>query len=212
MTEVYEKGAAISPDKLAELVAWFRANVGKYQAAALSGSLPAGVPADFYAQLIEIAHTAKIPVYLDASGEALKRGLEAHPALIKPNKEEFAALIGSELKTIDDTIAAAQEISMQYDTMVVVSLGEEGAIAAFGTLVYQAIPPSVEFVSAVGSGDSLLAGIIYGMVRGGSLKEQLRGGVAAGTANTLQLGAGIFTWEQFERIYGQVTLKILKGN
>ncbi len=207
MTEVYEKGAAIPPEKLAELVAWFRANVGNYQAVALSGSLPAGVPADFYAQLIEIAHTAGVPVYLDASGEALKRGLEARPALIKPNQAEFAALIGGELKTVTDTIAAAREISTRYDTSVIVSLGEAGAIAAFQNEVVQALPPPVAFVSAVGSGDCMLAGILYSIVRGGDLRKQLRSGVAAGTANTLQLGAGIYTREQFDQIYEQVTFK-----
>ncbi|MBI1257851.1 MAG: hexose kinase [Chloroflexi bacterium] len=207
MTEIYEKGAAISAEKLGELIDWFRGNVMHYQAVVLAGSLPAGVPTDFYAQLIEIAHQVNIPVYLDGSGEALKKGLQVHPALIKPNQQEFADLVDSELKSVNDYLLAAQKISIQYETTVIVSLGEAGAIGVFRSLTYQALPPPVEFVSAVGSGDSLLAGIIFSTLRGGSLKEQVRCGVAAGTANTLQLGAGIFTAEQFEQIYAQVTFK-----
>ena len=207
MTEIYEQGGAISAEKLDELVEWFRANVGDYQAVVLAGSLPAGVPTDFYARLIEIAHQVSIPIYLDSSGEALKRGLEARPALIKPNQKEFAELAGSELKTVKETLLAAQKISIQYETTVIVSLGDAGAVGVFRSLMYHALPPPVEFVSAVGSGDCLLAGIIFSTLRGGSLKEQVRCGVAAGTANTLQLGAGIFTANQFEEIYQQVTFK-----
>ena len=207
MTEIYEKGAVISAEKLSELIYWFSENIGKFRAVALSGSLPAGVPADFYAELIGSARVAGVPVFLDASGEALKRGLEARPTLIKPNKKEFADLVGRTLESIEDYAAAALRLWAQYRVKVILSLGGEGALAVDDNQVIHALPPSVEFVSAVGSGDCLVAGMLHSRVRGGSLEEQLRAGVAAGTANTLQLGAGIFTREQFDQIYAQVTFK-----
>jgi fructose-1-phosphate kinase PfkB-like protein len=144
-------------------------------------------------------------VYLDASGEALRRGLAAKPRLIKPNKHEFADLVGGALVHIEDYAAAAVEIAARYETTVVLSLGADGAICAYQTKVLHARPPHVTITSAVGSGDSLLAGILDAAARGADVPEQLRCGVAAGTANALRLGAGVFTREDFDRIYANVT-------
>src|SRR5450432_804295 len=79
LTEIYEKGEAVPPDKVEEFKKHFQSIIGHYQAVTLSGSLPTGVPTDYYAQLIEIARAASIPVFLDTSGEALRMGIEAQP-------------------------------------------------------------------------------------------------------------------------------------
>jgi tagatose 6-phosphate kinase len=207
LTELYEKGAPIPVDKLDELIALFQSIIGGFQLVALSGSLPAGVPPDFYARLTQIAHAANISVLLDTSGEALQLGLQAKPLLIKPNRTEFTQLLGRELKDTGDYAAAARDIAAQYDMIVVLSLGADGAIAAQGQSVVQAQPPPLTIVSAVGSGDCLLAGVAYGLTHSFTLGESLQYGVAAGTANALRLGAGIFTLEDFNRIHKLVTIK-----
>ncbi len=200
MTELYEKGAEIPPDKLDALINLFRSRVGDAAAVTLSGSLPAGVPTDFYGQLIEIAHEANVPVYLDSSGAALKAGCLAKPTLIKPNQHEFAELVGVPLKSRADYISAALNVSAHFGTIVVLSLGAEGAIAADNTEVYHAQPAPIKVVSAVGSGDCLLAGVSYGLSHGFTLAESLRYGVAAGTANAMQIGAGIFSLKDFQTV------------
>jgi 1-phosphofructokinase family hexose kinase len=206
MTEVYERGEPVPAEKLAELVALFRAEVGKYRQVALSGSIPPGVPSDFYARLIEIAHEEGVGVSLDASGAALKEGLAAQPEIIKPNKLEFAELVGASLTTIPEFADAAYDVAARYRTTVVLSLGADGAIGVSGMGRWWARPPQVEIVSAVGSGDSLLAGVIA--TRDG-IAEALRYGVAAGTANALRLGAGVFTLEDFNQIYENVVVDSL---
>jgi tagatose 6-phosphate kinase len=208
LTELYENGDPISADKLTELTELFRRSVVGCTAVTLSGSLPAGVPADFYARLIEIARAAGVPAYLDVGREALKRGLAAKPALIKPNRKEFADLVG-DLTSTEAYVAAASEIAARYDTTVVLSLGADGAIGAVGTNVWRVRPPQVKIVSAVGSGDCLLAGVTHCLTAGGSLEDALRCGVAAGTANALRLGAGLFTPEDYDRIYPDVSVERL---
>jgi len=208
MTEIYEKGEPVSSEKVHELIERFGQLVSRCRAVVLSGSLPAGVPPDFYAQLIRIAHLANIPVYLDASGEALRQGIEAQPDLIKPNKQEFAHFVGGDLDSLDGYAAAAIEVATRYKTKVVLSLGADGALMAAGSQLLRARPPQVTITSAVGSGDSLVAGLLY--ASGADVREQLRCGVAAGTANALRLGAGVFTREDFERIYAGVTVDSLK--
>lgn len=206
LTELYENGAPIPADRLDALIEQVRALAGQCEVITLSGSLPAGVPTDFYAQLIEIAHGAGKRVFLDASGEALKRGLDAKPFLIKPNRKEFSDLIGRELPDVAAYAQAASEVAAHSGTTVVLSLGADGAIAANAQDVCHIKPPTLKVTSPVGSGDSLLAGVTYGLLRGYSLVDALRYGVAAGTANALNIGAGIFSAADFERVYEGVTV------
>jgi tagatose 6-phosphate kinase len=207
LTEIYEQGEPVPRAALEAFLDLFRSIVGRYAAITLSGSLPPGVPAGFYGELLALARAAGVPGLLDSSGEALRQGLEtASPLLIKPNATEFAELVARKLTSLADIASAAAEVALRYGTIVVVSLGAGGLLAATGREVVQARPPQVPIVSAVGSGDCTLAGIAYGLVRGWPLADVLRYGVAAGTANALCLGAGAFTLEDFERVRDQVMI------
>lgn len=212
MTEIYEKGDAVPPAKVAEMLVRFEAVVGKYTAVTLSGSLPPGASSDFYAQLINLAHKAGVLTFLDSSKEALLQGVAAKPFLIKPNENEVAILVGQELNNTADFATAAAAISTRYETIVVLSLGKEGAIAAQGQEVLYVQNPPVEAQSAVGSGDCMLAGLAYGFTRGYSLVEAVKYGVAAGTANTLVIGAGQFTMHDFNEVYDNTRIQTLKNS
>lgn len=209
LTELYEKGEAIPIEKTAEFKAYFAANVARFSAVTLSGSLPPGVPLDFYRQLIEIAHAANVPVLLDSSGEALRQGVAARPDLIKPNETEVAELSGRVLKTRSDFVAAARDLSARYQTRVVISIGAEGAIAADQNRVWRVWPPPVTITSAVGSGDCLLAGLAFGLTHGFAFETAVQYGVAAGTANTLMAGAGVFALEDFAAVLSRTAVEQL---
>ena len=205
LTEVYEQGEPIPPDKLAEFNTRFEHAVAGCEAVTLSGSLPPGVPSDFYAELIRLAHAAHVPALLDASGDALQQGIAARPALVKPNKQEFEDLLGARYETGAAGVPAMIELAQRYETTVIVSLGAEGVICANGEQVIRVRPPRVRAVSAVGSGDALLAGIAFGIAHSFSLEESLRYGVAAGAANALRIGAGVFDKREFDALVSQVT-------
>jgi tagatose 6-phosphate kinase len=207
LTELYENGEAIPPAQAQALKELFAKLVGETEYAAISGSLPRGLPHAYYAELLQIARAANVPAALDCSGEALRQGLaQGQPALIKPNQAEFQALIGRSLSEPGEFSAAAREVAAQYGTTVILSLGAAGAIAATATESWQACPPPVKIASAVGSGDALLAGVLQSLARGLELPEALRRGVAAGTANALTVGAGRFTREDFESILIKVKI------
>lgn len=205
LTELYEKGAPVTPQNIDDLLTRFRQHLTGASMATLSGSLPAGAPPDLYRTLGEIAQSAGVPFVLDSSGAALRHGLEARPALVKPNQSEFAELVGSS----DDIPAAARNLAQRYGTRVVVSLGADGVLATDGTQTWRARPPQVQLVSAVGSGDSLVAGLVLALAQGAPFEDALRSGVAAGTANTLQLGAARFTLDDYTRIRAQVMVDLL---
>ena len=204
MTEIYEKGEPVPVEKVDELRDHLRKNIGKYKAVTLSGSLPPGVPLDFYAGMIEIAKAAGVLTFLDSSGDALRSGVEAGPFFVKPNETEVKSLLEVNTSNSLDFAQVAVEISTRYKTNVVLSMGAKGAIAAKGQEVFEVSIPNVEAKSAVGSGDCMLAGLAYGVLHGFSFEETIVGGVAAGTANTLTIGAGQFKIGDFERLRGQV--------
>ena len=204
MTEIYEKGETVPAEKVEELRDHIRSIVGKYKAVTLSGSLPPGVPADFYAGVIEAAREAGVLTFLDTSGEALRKGVEAGPFFVKPNETEARALLGSSSNEPFDFARGAAEIAKKYGANVLLSLGADGAVAAQGQETFIVKNPLVEAKSAVGSGDCMLAGLTYGILHGLSFEESVGCGVAAGTANTLTIGAGQFKIQDFERLRGQV--------
>ena len=204
MTEIYERGEPVPAEKVEELRDHIRKNIGKYKAVTLSGSLPPGVPSDFYADVIEIAKAAGVLTFLDSSGDALRGGVEAGPFFVKPNETEVKSLLDVNTSDSLDFVQAAVEVSTRYETNVVLSMGAKGAIVAKGYEVFDVKNPRVEAKSAVGSGDCMLAGLTYGVLHGFSFEESIVCGVAAGTANTLTIGAGQFKIGDFEKLRGQV--------
>ena len=206
LTELYEKGDPVPAEKVEEFQQHFAATIQHYTAVTFSGSLPPGVPLDFYRQLIETARSANVPTLLDSSGEALRQGLEAQPTLVKPNEKEIADLTGCSLSDVNDYRQAALEFVAHYHALVVVSLGAAGALAVKDQSVWQVRPPQLTIKSAVGSGDSTLAGITFGLTQGFAFEEAVRYGVAAGTANALTVGAGVFTLENFQEVLTQVSI------
>ncbi len=206
LTELYEKGDPVPIEKVEEFKQRLAATVKRYAAVTFSGSLPPGVPLDFYRQMIEMTRAANVLAILDSGGEALRLGMQARPALVKPNEKEFADLAGRQLSDANGFAQAAVEVAEHFHTMVVISLGAQGAIAAKRREVWQVRPPQWTIKSAVGSGDSTVAGITYGLTHGFAFEDAIMYGVAAGTANALTVGAGVFTPADFQRVLAEVSV------
>ena len=145
------------------------------------GSLPAGVPDDFYATLGELAHHKGVPVVVDSSGAPLAASLPARPDLIKPNVHELAEIVQAPLATLGDVIDAAQQIRRHGVGVVLASLGSDGALLIDDTGALYGQAPVDKVVSTVGAGDALLAGYLSaaGSPRHQSLASALQWGAAA---------------------------------
>jgi tagatose 6-phosphate kinase len=206
VTEIYENGESVPAEKVRELYEYIRRVVGNYKAITLSGSLPPGVPPDFYARVIEVAKEVGVLTFLDTSGEPLRRGVEAGPVFVKPNETEAKSLLGLRSSDSLDFVKAAAEISTRYKTNVVLSMGAKGAVAASEQEAFLVQSPTVDAKSAVGSGDCTLAGLVHGILQGFSFEEAIICGVAAGTANTLTVGAGQFKIGDYQRLQDQVRM------
>ena len=151
----------------------------------LCGSLPPGMGADSYARMLKAAGVRAI---VDTTGEALLCALCEQPWLVKPNREELAALVGRELPTLEDVIAAAQWLREKGAQNVLVSMGKEGALlCADEKRLYQPAPDG-KVIGTVGAGDSLVAGFAAGWQRTGDLVQAFRLGIACGSATACSEG------------------------
>ncbi len=173
----------------------------------LSGSLPPGVPADFYARLIGLAQRKKVKTLLDTDGDSLREGVEASPTVVSPNQHEAERLLNRALVTRNHFLDAAARIRAMGPETVVLSLGSRGAVGAIAGALIEAIPPRVEVLSPIGAGDALAAAFAWSMDRGGDFTDALRWGVATGTASATLPGLRTASLDQAKEVYRQVEVR-----
>lgn len=171
----------------------------------LSGSLAPGVPPDFYARIIERGTSAGYRCVVDTSGEALRLAVEAGAWVIKPNLPELEALVGHELHTEAEQDGAAREVlSFGPVQAVMASLGAGGAVLATREGVYRFRAPTVRIQSRVGAGDSMVGGIVHGLMRGDSILDAARLGVAAGSGTVMMPGTQLCRRADVERLLQRI--------
>ena len=172
-----------------------------------SGSLPPGVPTDFYARLARLCRERGARLVLDAAGPALAAALDEGVALVKPNLRELRELVGQPLETPAAWQDAAKTLVEQGAAEVVaLSLGHLGAVLATRDGVWSADPLPVEVVSAVGAGDSFVGGMVWALQRGEPLLDAFAWGVAAGSATLLTAGSALCCVEDVQRLWPQVVI------
>ncbi len=146
---------------------------------AASGSLPPGVPDDFYGRLAAKVRQAGARFAVDSSGPPFRAALTGAPALVKPNAEELAEAVGYPLRTLADVVRAANELQDRGVGAVLVSLGADGAVLVDGDGTWHATTPPLEARSNVGAGDATLAGFL---AAGAAGPDALATAVAYGAA------------------------------
>jgi 6-phosphofructokinase 2 len=167
-----------------------------------SGSLPPGVPADFYARVARLGKSKGAKVIIDVAGEALKKALEEGVYLIKPNIREFGELVGKKIHEESQIKAAAQQLVKNGQCeMLVISLGAAGALMVSEKGSERIIPPTVPIASKVGAGDSMVAGIVLSLAVGRPPRESVFFGVAAGAAAVMTPGTELCRREDAERLF-----------
>ncbi|WP_291851308.1 1-phosphofructokinase family hexose kinase [Bradyrhizobium sp.] len=175
-----------------------------------SGSLPDGVPDDFYARLIRIARQRGARVFLDTSGPALAAAVADGVDLIKPNLREMQELAGSEASNAGEWEAAARAIVAQGKVAAVaLTMGHLGAALVTRDEVLRAAPIPITPRSAVGAGDSFLGALTWRVADGASLADAFHTAVAAGAAALLHPGTELCRPDDVRRLADQVTIERL---
>jgi 1-phosphofructokinase len=154
----------------------------------VAGSIPPPLQPAVYAEIMTEAGKAGAHTVIDADGDVLAAGVSAHPEMVKGNRRELERMLGRRLGDEESTLGAAKEVRKMGVHTVLVTRGREGAVAVRDRTRIRGVAPRVRAVSAVGSGDALLAGVVLTLSRGGNLEDALLLGVAAGTAAVLTPG------------------------
>jgi 6-phosphofructokinase 2 len=203
-----EVGPAVTSAELARVERAVQARLPGSLWLMLCGSAPPGVPVDFYARLVRLAHTQGVRTFVDTDGDLLQAALEAKPTVVAPNQQEAERLLGRVLLTRAHFFEAADRIRAMGAESAILSLGARGAVAAVsaGKLI-EMIPPRVDVLCPIGSGDALAAAFVWSMTRKQDFAEALRWGVAAGTASARLPGVSFASLEQTREIYRKLELR-----
>lgn len=204
-TEINESGPVFKPSDVAKVRRKVLQLLPRTEVLVCSGSLPRGVPVDFYAGLIKEARKQGVATALDTSGPALLAGLRAGPQLAKPNESEIETVAGP--KNGHTPRALLEKLTRYGVTVAAVTLGDKGLIATEGGRYWNVRPPRLDTVSAIGCGDTLLAGLVLGWREGWTTERALKEAVAMAAANALSAGAGVFKDSDRRRILPKVILK-----
>jgi 1-phosphofructokinase family hexose kinase len=172
----------------------------------MGGSLPNGVPLAFYAEAITQAHDLNVPVIFDSSGPALVAGLMSRPELIKPNQAELQDVLGYMPQSHMEVRQAAEKLCAEFGTRVIVTLGQDGAIAVVGDASYFVHPISVPVVSVAGAGDGVLAGLALAYERNQPLEYGLRHGFALAAAVLQTLPTADFRLEDYHELLPRIQI------
>ncbi len=166
-----------------------------------SGSIPPGVPEDFYARVARHAKKLGAKMVLDTAGPGLKAALAEGVSLIKPNIAELSDFAGRQLDGDDDCIAAARTlIEEKRVEAVALTLGEDGALLITADNAWRAAPMKIEVASTVGAGDSFLGGLVAALAKGQRLDRAFRTAVAAASAAVMSTGTELSREEDVRRL------------
>ncbi len=188
---------------------FFKKNLKKDDIVILSGSL-GQERKDLYAQLIdEYCNPVGAYVFLDATDKALTLALDSHPFMIKPNDEELADLVGRKINNDEELFEAAEELKSKGPRSVMVTLGRRGAyyFAEDGHIYHCSNAVGTQ-VSAVGAGDSSIAGFIKGLAEKKSMEETLKYSMAAGGATAFSPHLG--SYKLWKSLLPQIKVTVVK--
>ena len=209
VTDINGPGLTVSEAHCTELLTRLQRLAPAHDLVVVAGSLPRGIDSQWFVQLLQTLKSLGVRVALDTSGAALRDGLAATPWLIKPNEEELAEARGVDLTGSSALLAEARRLQTEGIEHVVVSQGADGVSWFSSGAALHANPPRVRVVSTVGAGDSLLAGMLHGLLEGWPAERTLTQATAIAAQAVGQVGVGLTDTAELAELEAAVRLQSL---
>ena len=207
VTDLNFLGYQISPQVWQQFVTDSLAYCLDYDIVAVCGSLPRGISPELFADWLNQLHQAGVKVVLDSSNAALTAGLKAKPWLVKPNHRELEAWVSHPLNSLEEIIAAAQQLKVEGIENVIISIGAKGSL----WINNEGVLKCENVVSTVGAGDSMVAGLIYGFEKGLSKAETLAFATAVSAFAVSQSNVGVSDLSLLDPILEKVQITMIEG-
>ena len=182
-------------------------NAGGVEALTLSGSSPSPATHGVYAKLVAIARAARVPTFLDTYGPALSSFDQLWPQVVQLNRKEVAAHLRTPSPSDDEVWALLEHWGSMGVMLSVVTNGPGRVLAVGDGTRMVATPPTIEPVNPIGSGDSMLAGLVSGGLDELDFEATLRRGVACAVANALVWDAGGIDSATVKALEGKVRVE-----
>ena len=204
LTEINDKGEAVTKEKQQELIDTVKDLAPNYDIAVMSGSLPKGVDSEFYAQVLSVI-PENVKVIVDTEKANMLSAIGSREIfMVKPNLRELEDFTGKIVRDLHDMVNASKKYLNTGVKYVLVSLGAEGAVLTDGTESFFCKSASVAVNSTVGAGDSMVSAVCVGIEKGVPMQEILRMAAAAGTAAVTTSGTNLFYYDKYKEIYSKI--------
>lgn len=196
------RGAGLEPAELAALLQAVERLAADWLV--VSGSLPPGVPDDFYARIVRAAAGRGLRVALDTSGAALAASIGSGIEVLKPSLGEFESLVGPAAREPAARERLARALAASGAArLIALSLGPEGAVLATAQAAVTLPAEPVALQTGVGAGDSFLAGLVLGLAQGRPLERALRLALATAAVAVSHVGTAQVRREEIEARFGE---------
>ena len=202
-TEIAGKSPTISKENVEELLKKF-GEIKKDDVVILSGSVPNSISKSIYADIIKLL-PKDCKVILDTRGLPFVEGLKEGVFLTKPNNHELEEFFNRKLNNIEEIIQAGKDLQALGSKNVLISLGKDGSILITEKEVYIGNAPQGKLISSVGAGDSMVAGVVYGIAKGMTLEDSYKYGIASGSSTAFS--EGLTTFEGMNSLLNKIEIK-----
>lgn len=202
-TEIAGKSPTISKENIEELLKKFE-EIKKDDVVILSGSVPNSISKSIYADIIKLL-PKDCKVILDTRGLHFVEGLKEGVFLTKPNNHELEEFFNRKLNNIEEIIQAGKDLQALGSKNVLISLGKDGSILITEKEVYIGNAPQGKLISSVGAGDSMVAGVVYGIAKGMTLEDSYKYGIASGSSTAFS--EGLTTFEGMNSLLNKIEIK-----
>ncbi len=209
LTEINDKGETVSREKQLELIELVEKVSADCSIVVMSGSLPSGVSSEFYSEVLSVI-PPRVKIVVDAEKENMDEALKQNVFMVKPNLRELEEYAKEPIRTKRDMLKATKVFLDKGVKLVLVSMGEDGAILTDGVKNYFCKSASVAVNSTVGAGDCMVASACVALENGLAMPELLRRSVAAGTAAITTVGTNLFYRDKYEEIYSKISTEELQ--
>ena len=208
-TAFFDPDPQIRPDEAAALLARVEDALAgpDVEALTLSGSSPSATTHELYSDMIGLARARRVPVFLDTYGPALEGIWGFWPTVIQLNRREAAGQLRKSTVTDADVLGLLSDWGRRGVKCSIVTNGPDPVLIQYGDRTYRAAPPAIEVVNPIGSGDSMLAGLVDGWLTGGDPETILRHAIACASANASVWDAGAVDPEIVRRLEQEFKLE-----